>query len=89
MGVPPSVGSDEGGGITGDGYLHLPPPEHSRAVYCFQAHYGPVSGDGMESKVKGGQAMVGSGRLVLGGDTDGGLVGGTDKGGGGIRTGRR
>ena len=73
MGVSSSIGRDGGGGINGGWYLHLPPPEHSRTVYCDQAHYGPVSGVRAEAGVKGGQAVVGEGRLGLLGDTYGGL----------------
>ena len=79
MGVPPSVGSDDGGGITGGGYLHIPPLEHSHTVHCNQDHYGPISGGGAESGVKGVQAVVGAGWLGIGGDADGGLGGGTDR----------
>ena len=72
VGVPPSGGSDGGIGVTGGGDLHLPPPEHSFAVHCNRAHYGPVSGGGEASGVTGGQAVVGTGRLGLGWDADGG-----------------
>ena len=57
-------------GITGGGYLRLLPPEHSCKVYCNQYHHGPVSGDGAKAGVKGGQAVVVSGRIGLGGDAD-------------------
>ena len=71
--------------ITGGEDLCLLPPEHSLTVYCDQAHYGPVSGGGVEDGVKGVQLVVGAGRIRLGGDADGGLGGGTDEGGGGYR----
>ena len=69
------------GGTTGGVDLCLLPPEHSHTVHCDQAHYGPVSGGGEASKVTGDQAVVGTGRLELGGDADSGSVGGTDGGG--------
>ena len=72
---------DGGGSITGGGYLRLTPSEHSCTVHCDQAHYGPVYGGGAEAGFKGGQSMVGSGRLVIGGYADGGSVGRTDGGG--------
>ena len=75
MGVFPSGGSNGRGGIKEYGYLLLSPPEHSCTVHCIQAHYGPVSGGEAEAGVNGGQAVVGSGRLGLGGDADGGLGG--------------
>ena len=81
MGISPAGGSDGGGGVTGGGYLRLPPPEHSHKVHCSQAHYGPVSGVGEASGVTGGQSVAGTGRIGLGMDADGGLGGGTDKGG--------
>ena len=83
MGVSKSGGSYDGDGITGGGELHLPPPEHSCAVHYNQAHCGPVYGGSAEARFKGGQLMVRSGRLGLGGDEDGGLGSGTDGGGGG------
>ena len=60
MGLSPAGESDGGGGITREVDLRLPPPEHSRTVYCDQAHYGPVSDGGSEAWVKGGKAVVGS-----------------------------
>ena len=39
-------------GTTGGAYLRLPPPEHSGICYCNQAHYGPVSGIGEETRYK-------------------------------------
>ena len=86
MVVCPSDGSNVGGRITGDGYLRLPMPEHSRTVYCDQSHYGPVSGDGEASGVKGGQAVTGRGRIGLGQDVDSGPGRRTDRGGGVDRT---
>ena len=83
MGIPPSGGRDCGGGTAGGGDLCLPPPEHSRKVYCDQAHYGTVSGRGAETKATGLQEVVGSRRGKCGGDADGSLVGRTDGGGGG------
>ena len=63
--------------ITGDRDLRLPLPDHSGIVHCTQAHHGPVSGGGEESRVKDGQSVVGSVRFVLEGDMDGGSGGGT------------
>ena len=40
-------------------------------------------GGSAEDGAKGGQSMVGSVRIGLGGDVDGGLGGGTEGGGGG------
>ena len=65
MGLSPAGGRDGEGGIEGGGDLRLPSPEHSRTVYCDQAHYGPVSGGGAEAGAKGGQAVVGQDRLDL------------------------
>ena len=82
MGLSPAGGSNVRGGITGGGYLILPPLEHSRKVYYNQDHYGTVSGGGGEAGVKGGQAVVGAGRTGFGGGADIGSGGGTDGGGG-------
>ena len=81
MDIPPSVGHDGRGGTVGGGDLRLPPPEHSHTVYCDQDHYGPVSGGGAENGVVGLQAVVGAGRNVCGGDSDGVSGGRTDGGG--------
>ena len=74
--LTPTVRGDGDSGTTGGGYLHLPPPEHSRALYCNQAHYGPVFGGRAMPGYKGLQAVVGAGGPILGGDADGGLEGG-------------
>ena len=42
-----------------------------------------MSGSGEGGGVKGGQVVVGERNAVFGGDADGGLVGGIDRGGGG------
>ena len=55
MGLSLSGGRDGGGGIAGGGDLRLPSPERSFIVCCNQDHYGPISGGGTESGVKGGQ----------------------------------
>ena len=68
--------------ITEGGDLRLPPPEHSKIVYCYQYHYEPVSSGGEASRVMGVQSVVEIGRLGLGRDADYGLGGGTDGGGG-------
>ena len=34
MGLPPAGGCDDGGGFEGGRDLHLPPQEHSSAIYC-------------------------------------------------------
>ena len=83
MGVSLSGGRDSGGRINGGGYLRLPPPEHSRTVYCKQDHYGPVSWGRDADGVKGGQVVVESVQLGLGGNANIDLRGGTDGGGGG------
>ena len=78
MGVSLSRGCNGGGGITRGGDLCLPPTEHSFTVHFNQAHYGPVSGDRAEAGVKGGQVVVGAGRLKLGGDVSSVLGGETN-----------
>ena len=83
MVVSPSGGRGGRGGVTGCGDLSLLYPKYSHKVHCDQAHYGPVSSGGAEAGVKGGQAVVVTGRIGLGGDADGGSGGGTDGGGGG------
>ena len=83
IGVSPDEGSDGGGGITGGRYIRLPPPEHSRTAHYEQAHYELVSGGGAEARVKGCQVVAVEGRIGLGGDVDGVLVGVTDILGGG------
>ena len=70
---------DGGDGITGGGDIHIPPYEHSSTVHCNQAHYGPVSGGGAASRVKGVQYVVETGRLVLVWDADSVLGWGTDR----------
>ena len=52
-------------------------------AHCTCAIFGPVSSGGAEAGVKVSQAVVGSGRLGLGGDANVGSGGGTDRGGGG------
>ena len=83
MGVSHAVGQYGGGGITGGGDLRIPPPEHRHTVHCNQAHYGPVPGGRAEAEIRGNQSVVGAEIIGLGGDADGGSVGGTDGGGGG------
>ena len=78
IGVSLAGGRDGRGGITEGGDLCLPPIEHSRTVYCGQAHYIPMSVVGAEDWVMGGQEVVGAGRIGLGGDVDSGLGGITD-----------
>ena len=82
MGVSPTGGIDDRGGIKVGGDLRILPPEHSRTVLCDQYHCVPVSGGGVEAGFKSGKAVVGAGQLVIGGDADGGSGGGTDGGGG-------
>ena len=77
-GVPPADIGDGGGGVTEGAYLRLLLPEHSCTVHYDKEHYGPVSGGGEAYMVMGDQAVVGSGRLGLGGDVDDGLGGKTD-----------
>ena len=83
MGIPPAGGRNERGQIAGGEELRLPPPEHSHIVYCKQAYYGTVYGGRAQARVKDGQAVVVAGRIGFGGDVDGRLGGGTDRGGGG------
>ena len=83
MSVSPAVGRDGGGGITGGGDLRLLPPEHSCTVHWDQTYYGAVSVGGSDARVKGGQFVVGAGRLGLGGDVNGGSGYRIDGGGGG------
>ena len=80
MGIPPAGGRDGGGGTAGCGDLCLLPREHSRAVDCDHAYYGHMSGSGVESGVKGDQAVLRSGKIVCGGYEDGGSGGGMDGG---------
>ena len=72
MGVPPDNGSDGGLGITGGEDIHLITPEHIITVHCNQAYYGTVSSRGEAPGVMGGQSVVGTGRLVLVRDVNGG-----------------
>ena len=68
----PPTGEGDGGGVhivVGD--ICIPPPEHSRTIYCDKSHYGPVSGDGAEPWGKGVEAVVGSGGLGTEGVADG------------------
>ena len=58
MGVCPSGGRGGRGGIIGVGDLCLPRPEQIYTVHCDQAYYGPVSGGGAETGIKGGQEVV-------------------------------
>ena len=81
VGVSLARERDSRGGIIGGGDLCLPSPEYSCTVHCDQAHYGSVSGGGAEDRFKGGQTVMGSGRLGLGGDVEGVSGGGTDRGG--------
>ena len=69
------VGRDGGGGITGSGYLRLPPSENSQTIHYKQACYETVSGEGVEAEVKGERLVVGVGRLRLGGDLYGIFIG--------------
>ena len=80
MDIPPDGGHGGGYGTSGVGDLRLLPPEHSRTIYFYQAHYGPESGGGAEARFKVEQAVVRPGRIVFGGDVDGGLGGVTDGG---------
>ena len=50
-------------------------------VYCDQAHCGPVSGSGSDTRSKGVQSVVVTGRGGCGKDADRGLGGGTGEGG--------
>ena len=72
---------DGRGGIIGGGDLRLSLPEHSFPVHFKQTHYGPVSDGVAYARVKGGQAVVRSGRLGGGGAADGVSGGETDGGG--------
>ena len=81
-GVPPADIGDGGGGVTEGAYLCLLPPEHSCTVHYDKDHYGPVYGGREAYKVMGDQAVVGSGRLGLGGNMDRRLEGITGGGGG-------
>ena len=78
--IPPSGRHNDRVGPTGGGDLCLLPPEHSRIVYCYQSHYGPVSGCGADIGATCLQVVVGAGRGGCGGDVDGVSGGGTDEG---------
>ena len=67
MGVSFNVVRNFRSGITGVGDLRLPLPEHSHTVYCVYIHFGHVSINRAEAGVKGGQELMGAGRLGLGG----------------------
>ena len=71
VGIPPAGVLGGRGGTSGGGELRLLPPEHSCTVYFSQAHYVPVSGGLEEARVKGFQAVVGTGWGGCGGDLDG------------------
>ena len=66
-------GSNFRGGNTRGGNLRLPPPKHSHAVPCIQAHYGPVSGGDVEGGLNDGQTGVGEVWVGLVGGADSGL----------------
>ena len=83
VGIPPAGARDGGGVNAGGGDLHLPPIEQGCTFYCYQDHYGPVSGGREETRSKGVQEVVRTGLGGYGGDVDGGLVRGSDEGGGG------
>ena len=82
MSVSPSGGSNVIGEVIGGRDLRISPPEHSFTFHCDQAHYGPVSRGGEASGVTGGQAVFGSGCLVLVRDVDGAFRGIMDRRGG-------
>ena len=82
MEVYPAGGGNGRGGVTGGGYLFIPPPEKIFTVNCSQAHYGPASGGVEASRVTGSQVVVGAGSPGLGGGVGVVLVGKT--GGGGV-----
>ena len=75
--LTPNVWGEGGGAPTWGGDLRLPPPEHSLSVHQDQVHYGPVSFGRYMPRDKGFQAVVGAGGPLIGGEADGGLVGGT------------
>ena len=79
MGLPPTGGYNGGGGFAGGGDLLILLPEHSSAIYCNSAYYGPVYGGEVEARDKGGNTMVVTQGFVFVGDADGSLVGGGDK----------
>ena len=83
MGITTYGGRDGGSKNAGGGDPCLLPPEHGRTAHCDQAHYVPVSRGGADTRDKGIQAVVITGRGICGRDEDGGLGSGTDKGGGG------
>ena len=85
VGLPNAGGGNRRGGLVGGGELRLPPSGHSRIVYFYQANNGPVSGGKTEAGARGGKEVVGTGRFGFGGDVDGGLGGGSDRGEGGSR----
>ena len=83
VGIPSDGGHNGKGGTSGGGDLHLLPPEYGCTFYYDQAHYGTVSSGGEETGDMGVQSVVITGRVGCGGDVDGSLGGGTDRGGGG------
>ena len=69
----PYVLHDDGGVNSGGGDLFSLTLEHGHAVYCYQDHYGPVSGGIYETGSKGVQEVVGTEQGGCGRDTDSGL----------------
>ena len=66
MEVFPVGGGDEGGGVSGGGYIHLTLPQHIHIVNFYQVHYVLVSGGREAPGVTGVQAVVVAGRPGLG-----------------------
>ena len=69
MGLPRTGRGDGGGGHTVCGYIYFPPPEHICTIYYDKAHYGTVSGGGLDPGIKGVKAVVAAGFLGNGGYT--------------------
>ena len=85
MGVSPNGGSDGGVRTTGGGDLIILPQEHGHKFHCEKAHYGLVSGSRAASGVKDAQAVMGTIRIRIVRDAEGGWRGGMYEGGGGDR----
>ena len=85
--IPPAGGCNDRIGTVGGGELSLPPTESGCTVNCDQDHYVTVYGSGAENRAKDIQVVVRIGRDGCLRDSVGGLVGVTERGGGGGYTG--
>ena len=80
MGVPFPGGVDIGGGRAGIVYLCCLTSEHFREIYHNKAHYGPVSGGDVASRISGIEVVVITGGTRSTVYMGGGLCGGCGNG---------